>query len=138
MENKRTMTDEPAMAPEIKFEITNNMFVVVCVFKGGLYIHVRKYLPLLEGEHLCLAQSPSEVVDLFFEDSYNSINNNLVNAIFVLDGDKPPAVSLDTIKEHFKEELKTKLGQHMDFVNNGELKVARAIVYLSPLFKSIA
>ena len=39
MENKRTMTDEPAMAPEIKFEITNNMFVVVCVFKGGLYMY---------------------------------------------------------------------------------------------------
>ena len=52
MENKRTMTDEPAMAPEIKFEITNNMFVVVCVFKGGLYIHVRKYehrYPTREG-----------------------------------------------------------------------------------------
>ena len=46
-----------------------------------------KELPLLEGEHLCLAQSPSEVVDLFFEDSYRSINNNLVNALLLVKGD---------------------------------------------------
>ena len=125
--------------------VNQTMEVVAALCKRIISRHQQRHcfacikeLPLLEGEHLCLAQSPSEVVDLFFEDSYNSVNNNLVNAIFVLDGDKPPAVSLDTIKEHFKEELKTKLGQHMEFVNNGELKVARAIVYLSPLFKSIA
>ena len=52
MENKRTMNDGPAIAPEIKLEITNNIFVVVCVFNGGLYIHVRKYdnrYPTREG-----------------------------------------------------------------------------------------
>ena len=97
-----------------------------------------KELPLLEGDHLCLTQSPADMVQLYFEDSYNSISVNLMNAMFVLDGDKPPNVSLDTVKEHYKDDIKSKLSQHMDFVNGGELKVSRGIVYLSPLFKSIA
>ena len=53
--NKRIISEDPATAPEIKFEITNNMFVVVCIFKGGLYIHVSKYenrYPTREG--VCL------------------------------------------------------------------------------------
>ena len=52
MENKRTNTDDSVSSPEIKFEITNNIFVVVTLFKGGLYIHVRRYenrYPTKEG-----------------------------------------------------------------------------------------
>ena len=55
MENKRTITDDGAIVPEIKLEITNKFFVVVCIFKGGLYIHVRKYenrYPTQEGDFM--------------------------------------------------------------------------------------
>ena len=97
-----------------------------------------KDLPVLEGEHICIAQGTADMVNLYFEEAYNSININLVNAMFVLDGDQPPRVSIDAVKEHYKDEIKQKLTDHMEFVNGGELKIARAIVYLSPLFKTIA
>ena len=43
---------EDAPVQEIKFELTTNLFVVVCVFKNNLYVHIRKYekrYPTKEG-----------------------------------------------------------------------------------------
>ena len=99
----------------------------------------REDLPLLlETDHLCMSQSPSELVDLYFDNAYETVSANLLNAVFVLDGDKIPATSLDSVKEHFKDEMREKLARHMDFINHGELKITRALGYLSPLFVSMS
>jgi len=119
--------------------------VIQALVKRVIYKHQQRAcfaciqdLPLFEGEHVCLMQSPSDLVELYFEDSYNTINSNLMHAMFMLDGDEPPRLCLDTVKQHCKDDIKMKLSQHMDFVNNGEMIIARAMVYLSPLFKSIS
>ena len=80
--NKRIISGDPATAPEIKFEITNNIFVVVCIFKGGLYIHVRKYenrYPTREG--VCL----------------NSEEWNFVSELLCRDGEKKTSAPFGSV-----------------------------------------
>ena len=128
-------------SPELKAVLVNNenMMQTVEIIQALTKRIILKYqqrgcfacikdLPLLEGDHLCLTQSPQDLVNLYFDDAYNTINTNLVNAISVLDGDVLPRICLETIKDHFKDDIKEKLSHHMDFVNSGELKIARAVV----------
>ena len=52
-----TITEDPYTAPEVKIEITTNLFVVISVFRNCLYIHVRKYAnryPTKEGVAMSL------------------------------------------------------------------------------------
>ena len=73
---------------------------MLCLFKRSA---------ALGKDHLCLTQSPTELVNLYFNDAYNSINVNLMNAIFVLDGDRIPNIALDVVKEYFRDEIQQKL-----------------------------
>ena len=126
-----TETVQPSV--EVLLALTKR---IICKYQQRACYACLKDQPLLESDHLCLTQGPTELVNLYFNDAYNSINVNLMNAIFVLDGDRIPNIALDVVKEHFRDEIQQKLTAHMDFVNNGELKVARGVVYLSPLFKN--
>ena len=48
---KRSLNEDAAVQ-EIKFELTSNIFIVVCIFRNVLYVHARKYenrYPTKEG-----------------------------------------------------------------------------------------
>ena len=48
---KRSLTEDAAVQ-EIKFELTSNLFIVVCIFRNVLYVHAVKHenrYPTKEG-----------------------------------------------------------------------------------------
>ena len=88
-------------------------------------------------DHMCAIQLPAESVEQYFEDAFQSIGVNIINAVFVMDGEVPPNIDVSCVKMHFKEEIRSHLHGNLDTLTNGDLRVARCIVYMQPLFKSI-
>ena len=59
MSKKRSVDGEISSKKEVKFEFTQNIFIVVSIFQNALYVHVRRYqdrYPTKDG----VAMSPEE------------------------------------------------------------------------------
>jgi len=96
-----------------------------------------KYLPN-QSDHPCATQTTNESVQLYFDDAYNAVGINLINAVFVMDGHKPPPLDMQAVKDHHRGEIRQKLQNNLDTLTSGDLRVARCIVYMQPLFQFFA
>ena len=74
--HKRSLNEDSSFGPEIKLEIINNIFLVICVFRNSLYIHIRKYVnryPTKEG----VSMNPDEwkfVAEVLYRESDKKIS----------------------------------------------------------------
>ena len=88
-----------------------------------------------QDQHLCASQTYYDAVHMYFDDAYNATGINLINAMFIMDGQQIPPINIQAIKEHHREDIKQKLCFNLDSMTAGDLQVSRCALYMQPLFQ---